>query len=185
LVLAALSYSFEWYFIRNLWEYNYSAFEITFGRTFFAWIIILLFFLIFKRDFFKIKIWWIKNWWVIFMFVILAIFANTSINYALKITSVANVIIITYLSVFWWYLLGIIFFNKCLITSFNCLSILKMIKRLMNKICTFIYSFSYYATWTNYSNDNSIFYSWRNSFINQYYLNIHSILYDNTCIKKR
>lgn len=44
LVLASLSYSFEWYFVRDLSKNDFSSLEITFWRLFFDknWRILLL-----------------------------------------------------------------------------------------------------------------------------------------------
>lgn len=112
LILSALSYSFEWYFVRKLSSKNFSPIEIAGWRLFFCSIIIGLFFLIFNRKVFKMKN--IKKWDFIYLLILsaIAIFWNWAFNIALLYTSVANILILVYLWIFWWFLLWVIFFKE-------------------------------------------------------------------------
>lgn len=112
LVLASLSYSFEWYFIRDLSENGFSALEITLWRLFFASLIILLFFLFFDRKSLKLKTVRKNDFKLLFLFTLLAISANIAFNTAIINTSVSNVLILIYLWVFWWFLFGVLFFKE-------------------------------------------------------------------------
>jgi len=111
LILSALSYSFEWYFVRKL-SWKFSPLEIAWGKLFFSSIILGIFFLIFDRNFFRIN--HIKKWdfFLLFLLSILAIFNNWAFNTAILYTNVANVLILIYLWVFWWFLLWVLFFKE-------------------------------------------------------------------------
>lgn len=112
LVLASLSYSFEWYFVRNLSENGFSSLEITFWRLFFAALIIFFFFLFFDRESLKFKTTRKSDLKLLCIFTLLAILANTAFNTAITNTSVANVLILIYLWIFWWFLFGVLFFKE-------------------------------------------------------------------------
>ncbi|MCT4591923.1 MAG: DMT family transporter [Candidatus Gracilibacteria bacterium] len=112
LVLSSLSYSFEWYFIRNLGENGYTSLEITIGRSFLASTIIGLFFFIFNKDFFKTSHIKNKDWLFLLISGINVIIANLSFNTAIQKTSVANVLTIIYLSIFWGFILEILIFKE-------------------------------------------------------------------------
>lgn len=112
LVLSALSYSFEWLFIRNLFESGYTGTDITFAKAFFATLVLLCFFLIFKRkNFSKLKL-TKPQWLYVLLLGLASFFANIGFSNAIKQTSVANVLVIIYLAVFWTFIFGVVFLKE-------------------------------------------------------------------------
>ncbi len=112
LVLGSVSFSFEWFFIRNLSSSGYSTFDITFIRAFGALIVLSVILPTFFRealDFKKISKSDLK-YFTILGFV--AILTNILFNLAFQYTTVANVLVILYLSVFWGILFGILFLKE-------------------------------------------------------------------------
>ncbi len=112
LVLSALTFSFEWYFIRVLANNGFSTFDIVFGRAFGSLLIMaccLPFFytrIVSSKE--KIK----KNFIFILVLGGIAMLSNTLYNLALQLTTVANTQIILYLCVFWGILFGSLFLNE-------------------------------------------------------------------------
>lgn len=112
LILSSLSFSFEWFFIRNLSIRGYSTFDITFIRAFGALLLLSIILPIFFKDIFNFK----KinksdlKYFAILGFI--AVITNALFNLAFKHTTVANVLIILYLSVFWGMLFGFIFLKE-------------------------------------------------------------------------
>lgn len=112
LILSSLSFSFEWFFIRKLSSKDFSTFDITFIRAFGALILLSIILPIFFKDIFSFK----KinkpdlKYYAILGFI--AVITNVLYNIALKYATVANVLIILYLSVFWGILFGFIFLKE-------------------------------------------------------------------------
>lgn len=66
LILAAASYSFEWYFIREL-SVNYNSMEITFAKVFFSVLMIFFFFIFYNKNFFNFKTILKKDWFLLIL----------------------------------------------------------------------------------------------------------------------
>jgi drug/metabolite transporter (DMT)-like permease len=112
LVASALFYSFEWLFIRNLFENVYTGTDITFAKAFFSVIILFVFFLVFRtRNISKIKL-TKPQWLYVLLLGLASLFANIGLTNAIKHTSVANVLTIIYLAVFWTFIFGVFFLNE-------------------------------------------------------------------------
>lgn len=112
IAISALAYSFEWFFIRNLRDLWYKSIDITFIKLFVSAIIILLFYSLFKRKVYKKNKLKKKDYSLLLLLSILAIFWNTFFNEAITKTSIANVMVILYLSVFWTFLISIFFLKE-------------------------------------------------------------------------
>lgn len=112
IAIAALSYSFEWFFIRNLRDLWYKSIDITFVKLFVSAMIIVIFYSFFDRKVYKKNKLKKKDYSLLLVLSILAIWWNTFFNEAITHTSIANVMVILYLSVFWTFLLSLFFFKE-------------------------------------------------------------------------
>lgn len=111
LVLSAFSYTFEWLFIRNLFDAGYTGLEITFAKAFFAVVILFVFLFFFqpKTLQFKLK----QSLWLYLLLIgIIGFFSNVAFNDAIQNTSVANVLVIVYFSIFWTFFFGVFFLKE-------------------------------------------------------------------------
>jgi len=112
LVLSSLAYAFEWFFIRNLSNHGYSTFDITFIRAFGALLILLIILSIFFRSVLSFDTVSKSDIKYFALMGIIAVLTNVLMNLAFVYTSVANVLIIMYLSVFWSIIFGFIFLKE-------------------------------------------------------------------------
>lgn len=115
LVLSALAFSFEWFFIRGLSKQGFSVFDITFVRATGALFILSIILPIFFKkvfDFKKINKSDIKYFIILGL---IAVVSNVIYNLAFIHTTVANVQIILYLSVFWGIIFGFLFLKEKLV----------------------------------------------------------------------
>lgn len=112
LILSSLVFSFEWFFIRNLSSRGYSTFDIVFIRAFGALLVLSIILPIFFKGIFSLKK--IKKsdlgYFAVLGFI--AVITNSLFNLAIKYTTVANVMMILYLSVFWGIIFGFIFLKE-------------------------------------------------------------------------
>lgn len=112
LVLSSLSFSFEWFFIRNLSNQGYSTFDITFIRAFGALLLLSIILPIFFKKIFNFKKISKSDLKFLLLLGFIAIITNVLFNLAFKHSTVANVLIILYLSVFWGILFGFILLKE-------------------------------------------------------------------------
>ncbi|MFA6519945.1 MAG: DMT family transporter [Candidatus Paceibacterota bacterium] len=112
LVLSALSFSFEWYFIRVLANNGFSTFDIVFGRAFGSLLIMICCLPFFYTRIVSSKEKIRKNYIFIFVLGCIAMLSNTLYNIALQLTTVANTQVILYLCVFWGILFGSLFLKE-------------------------------------------------------------------------
>lgn len=112
LILSSLSFSFEWFFIRNLSSRGFSTFDITFVRAFGALILLSIILPIFFKDIFSFKKINKSDLKYFAVLGFIAVITNVLYNLAIKYTTVANVLFILYLSVFWGLLFGFIFLKE-------------------------------------------------------------------------
>jgi len=112
LVFSSLAFAFEWYFIRNIFDSGFSTFDIIFIRAAGSLLILLIILPLFIRKFFHFE----KVSRSDLKYFMLLGFITTTVhiffNLALKYTTVANTLIILYLSVFWSIILGFIFLKE-------------------------------------------------------------------------
>lgn len=111
LALAALSYSFEWYFLRGLNEVWYSSLEITFGKIAIAVFILILFFSLFRREYLKPSNVSKRDYWLLFLSWMNLLVGSYLYTEAINNTSVATTLTLAYLWVFWWLFVWVVFFK--------------------------------------------------------------------------
>lgn len=112
LILSALSFSFEWFFIRKLSFEGFGPIDIVFIRALFAAIILAVILPLLNRNFFNFKKINRHEFKYIFILSCVVITSGLFFNWAIKTTSVANTLIILYLSVFWGMILGFLFLGE-------------------------------------------------------------------------
>lgn len=112
LIASSLSFSFEWFFIRNLSSRGYSTFDITFIRAFGALLLLSIILPLFFRSVFDFKKINKSDLKYFIALGFIAVLTNALFNLAFKYTTVANVLIILYLSVFWGILFGFLFLRE-------------------------------------------------------------------------
>ncbi len=112
LVLSSLAFSFEWFFIRNLSSMGYSAFDIAFVRAFGALLLLSVILPIFFKDIFNFKKISRSDLKYFTIMGFIAVLTNVLFNLAFTYTTVANVLMVLYLSVFWGILFGALFLKE-------------------------------------------------------------------------
>jgi len=112
LLLSALAFSFEWFFIRKLSNQGFTALDITFGRAFFSMIIIAIFFPLIIKNFFRFSNISKKELGYIVVIGLVTVCSAVLFNSAIKITTVANTLIIFYSCLFWGLLFGFLFLGE-------------------------------------------------------------------------
>ena len=112
LILSSLAFSFEWYFIRGLYSQGYSTFDITFIRALGALLVLSFILPIFFKNVFDFKKINKKDLKYFILIGIITVITNILFNLAFKHTTVANTLIILYLSVFWGVIFGFLFFKE-------------------------------------------------------------------------
>jgi len=112
LVLAGISYSFEWYFVRTAKENDFSSLEVVFWRLLFSMIFISLFIFTLKKKQLKLKRLMKKDLFLLFILWLFTILGNWLFNSAVSFTNIANTLVIMYLSIFWTVLFGWIFLKE-------------------------------------------------------------------------
>jgi len=112
LILSSLVFSFEWFFIRNLTSRGYSTFDIVFVRAFGALLLLSIILPIFFRGVLNFKKINKSDLGYFVSLGFIAVITNSLFNLALKYTTVANVMMLLYLSVFWGIIFGFIFLKE-------------------------------------------------------------------------
>lgn len=112
LLLSALSFSFEWFFIRELSKNGLQPIDIVFIRALFAAIILAVILPLANKHFFNFKKINRHEFKYIFILSGVVVFSGIFFNSAIRATSVANTLIILYLSVFWGMIFGFLFFGE-------------------------------------------------------------------------
>ncbi len=118
LFFGIISFSLEWYFIRKLNTFGFSTIDAVFGRLFYSCIFFILIYSLYPifsqetpglntstKTSIKEKI-------LIALMGIDAIATNFLFNYSIEKTSVANVLVLFYTSIFWGSILGVLFFKE-------------------------------------------------------------------------